>query len=226
MPTKLAALQRAYKLVKHQLKRNIVSGETGKAIHDFALLSLRFLEAQCTSIQLKSLVPGKQYVSYVRKNASAKLSRPANSAIFNPNADSVSKQWQAWWEGKISRPDLARMSYSIALAPCLALELFDRQNKKGPATWFECLIGHIFAKAIGANPHKKASLPVGGQTVRLTMDFLFDLGAKKRHVHLPVKCPRASGLCRRVRISDYLTGLSGRRSIAGSWSVSQKRSWT
>lgn len=187
MPTDLSHLRTAYELVKRQLKLDIVSDATGRAIHDFALLSLRFLQSECTSVDLTSRVPGKRYVSYVRKDAAASLSRPANAAIFNPDADLVSRQWQSWWDGKISRDDLARMSYSIALAPCLALELFDRQNKKGPATYFECLIGHIFAKAIGVNPHKKATLQVEGQDVRMTMDFLFDMGEKNRHIHLPVK---------------------------------------
>jgi hypothetical protein len=66
------------------------------------------------------------------------------------------------------------------------MELFDRQNKKGPATYFECLIGHIFTRTLGTNPSKQASLPVGGSAVRLTMDFLFERADGVR-VHLPVK---------------------------------------
>jgi hypothetical protein len=66
------------------------------------------------------------------------------------------------------------------------MELFDRQNKKGPATYFECLIGHIFAKTLSANPRKQASLQVHGRSVRLTMDFLFDRPGGVS-VHMPVK---------------------------------------
>jgi hypothetical protein len=66
------------------------------------------------------------------------------------------------------------------------MELFDRQNKKGPATFFECLIGHIFASELKTNPEKKAVLNVEGQNVRLTMDFLFH-SENRRKVHLSVK---------------------------------------
>ena len=187
MPIDLAALSQEYQSVKRHLKLDIVSDATGKAIHDFALLCLRFLESECKSVQLKSLVPGKNYVSYIRPTLPMALSRPTNTALFNPDSSAVSKLWDAWWHGKIDKADLARMSYTIALAPCLALELFDRQNKKGPATYFECLIGHIFAKHIGTNPHKKATLPILGRNVRMTMDFLFDMGVNAKHVHLPVK---------------------------------------
>jgi hypothetical protein len=108
-------------------------------------------------------------------------------ALFNCDADAVSAQWQAWWQGKLSHSDLASMSYTIALALCLAMELFDRQNKKQPATYFECLIGHIFAKNIGTNPHREQKFNVGGASIRMTMDYLFDKGNGKRHIHLPVK---------------------------------------
>lgn len=215
MATKLADLQRAYHLVKTHLKRDIVSDETGEAIHDFAILSLKFLETDCTAVPLKSLVPGKTYVSYVRKNANTRLSRPANAAVFNLDSELISKQWQRWRDGRLSAPDLARMSYSIALAPCLALELFDRQNKKGPATWFECLIGHIFAKVIGTSPHRKASLPVAGQTVRLTMDFLFDMGAKTRHVHLPVKMSTRERVVQAWAHQRLLDGAFGAKKYRG-----------
>jgi hypothetical protein len=66
------------------------------------------------------------------------------------------------------------------------MELFDRQNKKGPATYFECLVGHVFARELGINPEKRALLTVQGQRVRLTMDFLFNAAGGVK-VHLPVK---------------------------------------
>ena len=44
------------------------------------------------------------------------------------------------------------MLYTVALAPCLAMELFNRNDKKRPATYFECMIGHIFAKSLDMDP--------------------------------------------------------------------------
>jgi len=184
---KLADIQRLYTEVKTSLKRNIVSDATGKAIHDFALLSLKFLQTDCTRIDLKSLVPGKSYSTFARNDFPTLVARPANSSLFDPDFGAVSAHWTAWWRGEIAPAELAKMSYTIALAPCLVMELFDRQNKKGPATYFECLIGHVFAKSIGVNPRKQAVLPIEGRNVRMTMDFLFDMGANVRHIHLPVK---------------------------------------
>ena len=79
------------------------------------------------------------------------------------------------------------MLYTVALAPCLAMELFDRNNKKGPATYFECMIGHLFAKSLGIQPTKQAELTTSGRPVRMTMDFLFETAGNTPNVHLPVK---------------------------------------
>lgn len=187
MTNHLANLNGLYEIIKSATKSNISSAATGSAIHDLAINTLRFLKTECVRRECKSLVPGKSYFTYSQNGAPGIVCRPANAALFNPDPDVVSAQWQAWWEGKLSQADLAKMSYTIALAPCLAMELFDRQNKKQPATYFECLIGHIFAKNIGANPYREQKFKVEGTTIRMTMDFLFDKGKGARHIHLPVK---------------------------------------
>ena len=183
----LLEINRLYSTIKAQSKSNISSDATGAAIHDLAINALRFLEAECVQRECKSLVPGKQYFTYSRKDIMGIVCRPANAALFNTDYQTVSSQWQAWWDGRLPQSDLAKMSYTIALAPCLVMELFDRQNKKQPATYFECLVGHIFAKNIGSNPHTQQKFTVHDTTVRMTMDFLFDKGKGIRHIHLPVK---------------------------------------
>lgn len=160
------------------------SDAAGASIRDMALASLRFLLSQCEPVDLISKVPGKSYIAYTR--ARGVVCRPANRGLFLPDADAVAAHWDAWLNGQIEAGDLARMSYTVALAPCLALELFDRQNKKGPATYFECLIGYIFAKALGVEPEKRVSLVVHGHKVRMTMDFLFHT-REGVGIHLPVK---------------------------------------
>jgi len=144
---------------------------------------MRFLTTQCRRVDLISRVPGKEYMAFTYKDI---VSRPANRAFFEDNSEYVRTEWQNWLDGAIGAEPLARMSYTVALAPCLAMELFDRNNKKGPATYFECLIGHIFARELRTNPRKRASLQIAGRNVRLTMDFLFD-GTGGLRLHLPVK---------------------------------------
>lgn len=215
MDARLQFLHGLYKVVKAEAETNISSKTVGQAIHDLAIGSLRFLATDCSTVELKSLVAGKQYVSYTRNDAPGPVSRPANISLFNADADVVSRLWGAWWEGKIRPKDLASMSYTIALAPCLAMELFDRQNKKGPATYFECLIGHIFAKSIGTNPHKRATLEVHGRKLRLTMDFLFDMGAKARHIHLPVKMSTRERVVQAWAHQRLLDAAFGKKSYKG-----------
>jgi len=177
-------IQNAYTAVKKTCKRGWSTQKAGDAILNLAILSLRFLNTESNFIKLKSKVKGKQYVSYRRNRI---VARPANSRLFIRDAEKVVSLWRAWEAKKEDHEGLSEMSYTIALAPCLAMELFDRQNKKGPATYFECLIGHIFSRTLGQDPTKSVSLPIHGRSIRMTMDFLFDLGKGKASIHLPVK---------------------------------------
>jgi len=133
---------------------------------------------------LISKVPGKQYFSFKKSKV---VARPANKDFFVPDFKEITRLWRKWLSETISAVEFAKLTYTISLAPCLAMEIFDRQNKKGPATYFECYIGHLFAKSLGVNPTKRARLPVHGRNVLMTMDFLIDMGNKYRKIHLPVK---------------------------------------
>lgn len=156
----------------------------GNAILELVIVSLRFLVGQCESLDLVSRVPGKEYFTYRSGNI---VARPVNRQLFLIDEQAIMRLWEQWFNDNISAEDFARLSYTAALAPCLAMEIFDRQNKKGPATYFEWYVGHLFAKAVGVNPTKRARLPVHGREVLMTMDLLIDIGEQYRKVHLPVK---------------------------------------
>ena len=180
----LTKVHAAYEYVKDTCATELASAGAGDAILALATQSLRFLETQATYQPLVSAVPGKEYASYKLRGT---VARPANTRLWMRDPELLAPLWSAMGEGQIAASDLASMLYTVALAPCLVLELFDRQNKKEPATYFECLIGHIFAKRLGRSPQKKLRLSVDGEQVSLTMDFLFDLGQGHGGVHLPVK---------------------------------------
>lgn len=173
-----------YEEAKQQCGADSKGDEAGEAILRLAKSSLKFLVTKCKPIDLVSRVPGKQYFSFKKSNV---IARPANRELFIADARVISRLWKQWLAETISPADFAKLTYTIALAPCLAMEIFDRQNKKGPATFFECYIGHLFAKAVGINPTKRVRLLVHGRNVLMTMDFLIDMGKKYRKVHLPVK---------------------------------------
>lgn len=173
-----------YEEAKEFCSTDSKSAKAGEAILRLAAISLKFLTKKCQLIDLVSRVPGKQYFSFKKANV---VARPANRELFIPDPDAITRLWKQWLTETVNSTDFAKLTYTIALAPCLAMELFDRQNKKGPATFFECYIGHLFAKAVGVNPTKRVRLPVHGRNVLLTMDFLIDIGKNHRKVHLPVK---------------------------------------
>lgn len=175
-----------YLSLKLAAMRNLGGPETAAAIDTLVTTSLLFLESQCGRVELVSRVPGKSYVAYALKSATRIISRPVNEALFEPDPTVISHQWAD--PSGLSEHSLARLSYTVGTAYSIASDLFDRNNKKGPATYFETLIGHIFARELGRNPTKKATLLVPPNTrVRLTMDFLFELPHGQFSVHLPVK---------------------------------------
>ena len=175
-------IKEAYGEVKQQCRVDLKSNAAGCAILQLALKSLTFLVNECQQTNLVSCVPEKKYFSFRKDNI---VARPANKEFFLLCPDAVSRLWERWQAETITTVEFGQLTYTVALAPCLALEIFDRQNKKGPATFFECYVGHLFARAVSVNPTKRARLPVHGRDVLMTMDFLMDIGRKK--VHLPVK---------------------------------------
>jgi len=177
-------MREEYVKVKKLCSSDFKSPSAGSAILEFVTVSLDFLNSQCQPIELLSKVPGKHYFTFGKGNV---IARPANRALFLTDLVLVSSLWRRWLDGKISAQDFTKLCYTSALAPCLAMEIFDRQNKKGPATYFECYIGHLIARELHTNPTKRVRLPVHGREVLMTMDFLFDVPSTSRKVHLPVK---------------------------------------
>jgi hypothetical protein len=176
-------ISNAYSKLKSQCNKDWGSKETGNAILDIVQLSLSFLESQSKMVDLISRVPNKNYISY---SFNGIIARPANKSFFMRDHSNIPTLWDSWQNNSVSNEVKAQLLYTMALAPCLVMELFDRQNKKGPATYFECLIGHIFSKTLKVNPRKQVCLPVHGKNVRMTMDFLFEYGGSSQ-LHLPVK---------------------------------------
>ena len=177
-------LREPYLKLKEASDSNLKSETTSDRLLDLIITSLKFLEEECQVVGLSSRVPGKSYVSYEKKSQGMGFSRPVNQALFNPDPAKVSAQWRQWVSGKAAEKSL---TYTMVTAYCVASDLFDRNNKKGPATYFEVFVGHLFARALDVNPTKAATLTVDKRRVRLTMDYLFDLGSGKTKIHLPVK---------------------------------------
>jgi hypothetical protein len=187
---------------------------TGEAIKHLAEVSSRFLAEECSRVNLVSRVCGKEYISFSRNDNPKIIARPANRQFFVEDPDAVAHYWREWLSGEINTDDFAKFSYTVALAPCLAMELFDRQNKKGPATYFECLIGHMFARELDADPEKGTTITVHGARVRLTMDFLFK-GNRSQQIHLPVKMSTRERVVQAWAHQCILNGAYGENAFRG-----------
>lgn len=126
------------------------------AVGRMAVLALQFLSENADPITLRSSVAGKSYTSFTRNDV---VARPANRDLFVLDPDYVEDRWRSWRE-QPTATGFERLAYTMALAPCLALELMNRNNKKGPATYFECPSwAHI--RAIARPRTRTASGPSG-----------------------------------------------------------------
>lgn len=177
------ALQRGYEEVKASSRKSARSHDTANAIHDLAVDALRFLADECYAMPLNSQVEGKEYEAFVHERVT---SRPVNTSLFVAEAEAFDEMWQQWRAGGLGEDERTKLFYTAGLTPGLAMELFNRQNRKGPATYFESLVGFIFADMLGVNPQRHETLSINGRQVRLTMDFIFRPEVGER-VHLAVK---------------------------------------
>ncbi|PYJ03101.1 MAG: hypothetical protein DME25_13460 [Verrucomicrobia bacterium] len=143
--------------------------------------------AKAQTKPLRSLVPGKAYFAFT---SGRKLSRAVNQRLFVRETD----EWKAFRKAVTAKrvPDMdadriTRIIYTVAASFFCFVDLTKEGDQKTPGTFFEYLIGHLFAWRLGVNP--KTRLPVLNLDMEATLptDFVFDLGPDRAKFHLPVK---------------------------------------
>jgi hypothetical protein len=82
---------------------------------------------------------------------------------------------------------ITRIIYSVAASFFCFIDLTKDGDQKTPGTFFEYLIGHLFAWRLDVNPRTR--LPVFNLDMEATLptDFVFDLGPNRAKFHLPIK---------------------------------------
>jgi len=186
--TVLVSLSKNYELLKKQSAINDAAPATAKALIQLTHASLKFLVSQCNRIPLRSCVPGKSYFSFSQKGKPGKISRAVNKDLFI--ADAIKKLEKAFGNNLSALPfgERGRFLYTVAMSYCCASDLLKTGDQKTPATFFECLIGHLFAKVVGVNPRTQVEvLRLEEESSTLPTDFIFDLGTDKPKFHIPVK---------------------------------------
>ena len=144
-------------------------------------LRARFLLAGSERVALTSATE-KQYFSF-RRGA---LSRPINLGLYTDEEDHVTALLDSFRGGFVGATSegIVRATYLIAFSVFAANDVYE-VGRKASATFFEVLIGHIFARALGISPRKKIRIPESGAD--LPPDYVFDPGPNSRKIHLPIK---------------------------------------
>lgn len=139
-------------------------------------------------VQLTTRIPNKRYFAF--ENEQGRISRAVNETIYRPDVPGWRRLVAALRAddlSHLSQSVLTRTVYSFAISFCAYIDVTRRSDQKTPGTFFEYLIGHLFASRLGVNPTKRLQVLNLDMNTTLPTDYVFDLGARKPKFHLPVK---------------------------------------
>jgi len=199
----LAKIARRYELVKNQGLAVAQSPELSELIIQLTQTCLDFLSSGCEQVPLISKVPDKQYFSFKLTGTSNKISRPVNRELFNPGFRTALKNLQKAELTRLSLRERMSFLYTVAMGYCCATDLLKTGDQKTPATFFECLIRHLLARAFGINPRTQVEvLRLEEEGTTLPTDLIFDLGGPRPKFHVPVKISTRERVISSFRASE------------------------
>lgn len=176
----------SYSKLQKRFSKDVLNEDNGGLIGECVRAALKDLKDK-KKIDLHSLVPQKEYFAFSGKK---KFSRAVNKSLFLNDP----KEWDDFSAAlaknqleKLSVERITKIIYSAAISFCCYVDIHKERDLKTPATFFEYLIGYLFALRLGVNPTTK--LPVLNIDMKTTLptDFVFDLGKDKPKFHLPIK---------------------------------------
>lgn len=173
-------LSRQYERLKAISLADLAGADVAQLISDMALHAREIL-GRAQRVPLNSQT-GKNYFSF----RATQQSRPVNVALYADQAREFERLLRAFRGGFAgsAEDEIVRATYSAAYSVFAAHDI-DEVGRKASATFFEILIGHICARAIGVPPRNKVQIPESGAD--LPTDYIFDPGPRSRKIHLPIK---------------------------------------
>lgn len=137
---------------------------------------------------------GKNYIVF---GNGKKYSRPVNIDVYEDglakNTDGLTKVdvfWENLSEDNITlqtADDITSAIYVIAMGFCCCADLLG-SGQKIAGTFFEKLIGHLYAKHLSSEPiNQMIACELDDVSIKIPTDFIFDLGRMKPKFHVPVK---------------------------------------
>lgn len=174
------ALQRAQAA---DLKAPAVSGLLGDLLTESVKAT-----ASYKRVPLTTVIPGKTYFAF--ENKRGKISRAVNADLYRPKLADWRRVTAALSSGNfkgLSEDRITRAIYSAAISFCVTIDLTRTGDQKTPGTYFEYLIGHLFASRLDVNPSTRLPVLNLDMDTTLPTDYVFDLGTGKPKFHLPIK---------------------------------------
>jgi hypothetical protein len=174
-------LSQQYGRLKAIASEDLGGSEVARLVSEMALYARQIL-GRADRIQLTSRVAGKRYFGFRREAQS----RPINEGLYVDQEDVFNRLLRAFRRGfhSATAEDIVRSAYTTAYSVFAANDVYG-VGRKASATFFEILIGHIVARAVGVSPRKKVRIPESGAD--LPTDYVFDPGPNSRKIHLPIK---------------------------------------
>ncbi len=171
--------------------------------------AITFLSDNTDTIELKSLVTGKQYIAF---NIDNSKSRPVNKNLFS-DVDLVAKFLDLVKaddvRGNISSADITSACYTIVMSLACYVDLTNKGDRQTPGTFFQYLITHILTKHFKSNPSTRVKVQIGDDVVSLTMDLILSVDEGRTKYHIAVKNStreRASEIWAHQKILDKAFG--------------------
>jgi hypothetical protein len=180
---KTEELYRLVQKLRGDLKHEAV-GEALTSLYETCLEVLATFER----VDLTTRLAGKKYFAF--ESSAGKISRAVNKANYHPRVKEWTKLLAALKKQDFSGLDEDRITktiYSVAISFCAVIDLTRSRDQKTPGTFFEYLIGHLFASRLGVNPTTRLPVLNLGIDTTLPTDYVFDLGNEEPKFHLPIK---------------------------------------
>ena len=208
---------RPYEDLKALAKGGLQDPAVENQIVELSLLGFDFLETLCDRIDLVSQVVGKDYIAY--RLADSAPSRALRRDMF-PDDRAALEEALGIFRQDLRRVDAdaaTRAIYAVAMTFCAANDASKRDDRKTPATYFEILVAHLFARMLGVEPHTSIPIPdfLGGPGRRLPTDYWFDLGTSRRAIHLPIKTSTRERAIQAWAHQRILDGIVGTNQLTG-----------
>lgn len=176
----------AYVTLQDEFGQNVKGRENQAKLGEVFRASCAFL-SRLQRVDLNSQVPNKQYSAF---SSGRKLSRAVNKALFISDFLAWENFCQKLGEKRWADVDpvaTTRIIYSVAVSFFCYIDLTKVGDQKTPGTFFEYLIGHLFAWRLDVNPTTRLPVLNLDMDTTLPTDYIFNLGKDRPKFHLPIK---------------------------------------